>query len=326
MKKNSKKNRISCLVVCLYLSCLAMWTWPAGAGAEGENAGPGTSAHDFYIAQGIIDTYSAMFDIRNEFQRKPISDNLNSRNVFPRALAALDEFNALFPDVIHRTNIDAAHAVGLDKAGPMEIMAVLTLMQEALAQQTAFQEYTGTKTSKSSSELYQILRELGWFHREIAKKKRMTVTWDKVERVYETVITGLLPSVYKAAETRSVRHENYPFPKQPVDNVTPHNIYKLITVLYNDLMSLQPRDGARDAVRILPVNDCDTVTPAEVFDLEQVVVAELAARDPSLTVPRNIGEAYAEWKKGRDKLAPGHTFRLLQHLYDIIKEIRIAHP
>lgn len=296
---------------------------PARAG-EGEYEGTAIDkpAFSYYLVQGIIDTYRTRFGIADRFDRRPISDTLKTRNVYHRAVAALEEFATLFPDTISPGRIDGFRAINPNHATSNEVAYILILMRDALREDGFFNEYLNFRTSKTPSDVYQIMRKLGWFHREIAHHQGLEITWDKVDRVYETVVRDFMPTIYRLADEREIPYQSYPFPEQPVADVMPYNIYKLILVIYENVLTTRSEAWLQqNAVRFAPINDCDVITPAEVFDMEQVVAAEFRALFPQEWLSHLIEQRYLEWRSEREALVSGHTFRLLQHLYGITKAL-----
>jgi hypothetical protein len=228
----------------------------------------------------------------------------------------MEEFETLFPGVITQRQRDDAYAVNADKASPTEISGILTLIQQELARQGGLVEFSGVRTSKTPNDVYQNIRKVGWFHRQIAVQRRIDTTWDSVDRVYETVVMEFLPTVYAIADDRRAAYETYAFPLQPSQGVQPRNIYMLVIELYRQIMAYYAASGdMTEMVEFVEINDCDEITPADVFDLEQVVAAELRLKRPGLQASEQITSRFAAWKAGQNKLVPGHTFRLLQHLY-----------
>jgi hypothetical protein len=319
-RQNTRFNRTigGCLVACLFL-------FPAVSSAQGTTyagTGLGTPAFSYYLAESIIRSYQNMFQLDENFQRKPISNNLKPQNVYERTLGIMEEFETLFPGVITQQQRDTAYAVDPTKASPTEITEILTLIRNELERQGAWHEYDGVRTSKTPNEVYQHMRKIGWCHRQIAVQRGIQTTWDSVDRVYETVVQEFLPTVYAIADANDFAYESYGFPRQPSKGVKPRNIYKLVIALYTNIITYYTlREGAGDTVEFVEVNDCDDITPADVFDLEQVVAAELKLRNPALKPSEQVVGQFKSWRATQEKLVPGHTFRLLQHLYILTENV-----
>ncbi len=308
----------NCLMICVLLM-------PAIISAQTVNyAGTdlGSPAYSYYLTEGIMTSYQRQFQIQDTFQRKPISNNLKPQNVYERTLWIMEEFDTLFPGVITQPERDTAYAVDAAKASPTEISWVLGLIKAELERQGAWQEYTGLHTSKTPTDVYQHMRKLGWCHRQIAAQRGIKTTWDSVDRVYETVVYEFLPTVYAIADEKGIDYESYPFPQQPSKGVKPRNIYELVQALYANIMRYYAFQEANvNIVEFVDVNDCDEITPADVFDLEQIVAAELKLKNPELRASEQVANTFTTWRASQTALVPGHTFRLLQHLFLLTETI-----
>ena len=315
--KTDGKHRIIRLIGGSLL--LIVNLFPVRGYAQGDYSGtePGTAAYAYYLAQSIINSYQIFFNIDDEFQKKPITTTtLGPRNVYERSLAVMEEFNTLFPGSVSRQQQDEAYAVDADKASPTDVENILILLQQSLQRQNLFEEYTGLRADKTPNDVYQIMREIGWFHRQIAEQRQIETSWDSPEQVYETVVYKFLPTVYNLAERSGMTYKTYTFPRQPSREVKPRNVYKLVIALYNRMIDYyQLHDETYDAVEFLEITDCDEITPADVFDLEQIVTAELRLHNPSLEISGEIVTRFTNWRASQKTVVPGHVFRLLQHLY-----------
>ena len=303
----------------IFMFCLV----PTLVNAQEDYSGTqlGTPAYSYYLAENILRSYQQMFQLQDDFQKKAISNNLRPRNVYERTLGVMEEFDTLFPGVITQQQRDSAYAVNADKATPKEISGILSLILNELEKQNALVEYSGLRSAKTPNDVYQIMRKIGWFHRKIAVQQNLETNWDSVDRVYETVVYKFLPVVYAIANKKGLEYKSYAFPRQPSRQVKPRNIYKLVIALYKQIVQYDAFHGdeAVESVQFVEVNDCDDISPADVFDLEQVVAAELRLKHPGLQVSGQLDSRFNSWRSSQDKLAPGHTFRLLQHLYILIE-------
>lgn len=288
-----------------------------------EDTSLGSPAYSYYQAAEIIESYKKMFGIEDTFQKKMISRNLRPTHVYERTLEMMEEFAALFPDAISKDQREQAYTVNPDEATSVETTYILNFIKTELKRQGTYEPYYELRSPKTPSDVYQIMRKLGWFHRQIAAQRGIETDWDRVERVYTTVVVKLLPSVYAIADDAEVSYQPYAFPRQPSRGVRSRNIYKLVIALYDNIMqayALQ-QQTSENIVQFVEVNDCDEITPADVFDLEQIVAAELRLFNPELQPSEQLLERFETWKASQTKLAPGHTFRLLQHLYLLTEQV-----
>ena len=316
-------TRFNCTVGGCLFACLCLLTTISSAqDAKYAGTGLGTPAFSYYLAETIIQSYQNMFQLDENFQRKTISNNLKPQNVYERTLEIMEEFETLFPGVITQQQRETAYAVNPTKASPTEISEILTLIRNELERQGALREYDGLRTAKTPNEVYQLMRKIGWCHRQIAAQRGIQTTWDSVDRVYETVVYEFLPTVYAIADANAFAYESYGFPLQPSEGVKPRNIYKLVIALYKNITQYYTlREETGDMVQFVEVSDCDEITPADVFDLEQVVSAELKLINPALKPSGEVVGQFKSWRATQEKLVPGHTFRLMQHLYILTKNV-----
>ena len=80
-------------------------------------------------------------------------------------------------------------------------------------------------------------------------------------------------------------------------------------------------DEAYEPIELLEVNDCDEISPSDVFDLIQIVTAELKAEIGIKPLASTTAEQYAAWRERQDSIVPGHTFRLGQYIYILTKRV-----
>ena len=166
-----------------------------------------------------------------------------------------------------------------------------------------------------------MLRQITWHHIQIAEQKGIVTDWAAVPRVYDAVVKNLLPAAQAIAVDAGVAYQNYPFPRQPVHDVMPRHIYKLISHIYNNIARYYRQTTDYEPIALLEVNDCDEVSPADVFDLIEIVAAELNAEIGIKPLPAATLEQYAAWREKQETIVPGHTFRLGQYIYILTKRV-----
>ncbi len=276
----------------------------------------------YYLAQSLDDTLVLRYGLSDEpFQKKPISENLRPRNVFQRAVFVVEEFNLLHGNVIHQEQVDAARRRDASTTKPQDVFGLLTLVKNALSANGMFMEFDGERTPKDPSDVFQLLRQISWHHLQIADKKGIQTDWAAVPRVYDAVVRSILPAAQTMANENEFVYEPYQFPPQPVNGVLPRNIYKLIHHIYLNISRYYQQTRHYEPINILDVNDCDDVSPADVFDLIQVVAAELKAELGIQSLSGDMLSRYRNWKQQRQSIVPGHTFRLGQYIYMLTKQV-----
>ena len=304
-----------------------------------------TPTEVYYLAESIDQALVRQYELSEDaFTKKHISDNLRSRNVYQKALTVVEEFVVLHPNAIDRNVLLAAQNVDASATQPKDIYALIDRMRVYLEKQERSVSVSGRQSptvtddayttsqpapeqvqtqreTKTPSDVYQMLRQITWHHIEIANKQNITTDWAAVPRVYEAVVRNILSAVQAMADDARLEYEDYPFPPQPVDGVIPRNIYKILTHVYQHITTYYMQTRTYDPLVLIEVNDCDEVTRADVFDLIQVITAELKVEIGVRDLAAATAEQYAKWKETHETVVPGHTFRLLQYTYILTKRV-----
>ncbi len=101
--------------------------------------------------------------------------------------------------------------------------------------------------------------------------------------------------------------------------IMPRNVYNLLFHLYVNISKYYINKGEYDPIILEKMNDCDEISPADVFDLTQVIAAELKAKSGNKTLDSESMTNYTRWKEGKDKIVPGDVFRLIQYNFILTK-------
>ncbi|MDM8549205.1 hypothetical protein QUF72_03970 [Desulfobacterales bacterium HSG2] len=293
----------------------------SAANASGEVWKTITPTEVYYLAKSIDDSLASMYGLTTTLTKKRISNNLRPRNVYQKVLSVADEFNILHDNAVSSFKLNEARGIDASRTNPSDVYAVLALLKEYLVSKDTFTESTEERSPKTPGDVFHILRQISMHHLEIAKKKNISTDWATPAQVYDSVVTGILPVVYKIAAEAGVEHEYYPFPSQPVSRILPRYVYKLLYHVYKNISEYYLGKGGYDPVILVEVNDCDKISPADVFDLTKVVIAELRAKSGSKTLPSEIAVRYGRWKNTKEKIVPGDVFRLIQHNFILTKSI-----
>ena len=287
-----------------------------------QTGGEITATENYYLVKSIDESLVKLAGLTGAFERKRISENLRPRNVFEKTLDLAQRFNVLFPNALNPAKLDELSQVAdVSRTTPADAYAVLNLLKAYLVAQGTFQETTDAQTPKTPSDVFHIMRQLSWHYVQIAQQKGLSVKWGTAAQVYDTVVTTVLPAMYGMAADAKITYNPYLFPRQPVSKVQPRNIYKLLRQIYTNIATYYAAKGNYEPLKIVDVTDCDEITPADAFDLAQVAAAELKANLGGKTLAPDLAVRYAEWKKTHEQVEPGHTFRLLQHLFILTKQI-----
>lgn len=312
-----KSCRIALMIAFL---CVGPGT-PANV-ALGQTPQEITPTEVYYLARSIDESLAHTYNLPDEsFLKKRMSENLRPRNVYQKAFAVVQEFGMLHPGVIDPQQITTAQSLDVNQTVPGDVYKLLTLMSGYFAARGQLVEIEELREQKVPSDVYQILRQITGRHIRIAEQKGMVTDWASVPRVYDAVVKNLLPAVQTVADDAGIVYQDYPFPRQPVNDVTPRNIYKLVGHIYRNIASYHRQKEAYEPIELVEVTDCDEIAPVDVFDLIQVVSAELKAEVGVKPLAATTAEAYRKWREQQETLVPGHTFRLGQYLYILTKAV-----
>ncbi|MBD3306664.1 hypothetical protein GF339_09610 [candidate division KSB3 bacterium] len=281
-----------------------------------------TPTDAYYVAQSIEQALVQMYGLSRELFEKPyISQNLRPRNVYQKALAVLKEFQTLHPDAIDPVQLAEARNLDINTATLKEVYQLLSLMQKYLDARVVLENDLREQEPQTPSDVYHMLRQVSWRHYQIAQKQEIPTDWATPARVYEATVMNILPAVQAIAEDAEISYDDYAFPKQPVSGLIPRYIYKLLSQVYRNIAAYAQQQGDYDPIVLRQVTECDEISPADVFDLVQVITAELKAEIGEKTLMPDTAARYARWKEEHENVVPGHVFRLMQYNYILTKKI-----
>lgn len=275
----------------------------------------------YYLAKSVDASLVSMYGLSSELAKKRISNNLRPRNVYQKALSVADEFNVLHTNALDSLKLSEAHNVDMSRTTPSDVHKILSLIQNYLVSKGTFSELFETRSPKTPNDVFQVLRQVSMHHHEIARKKGLVTDWAKPRRVYDAMVTDVLPVTRAIAAREKVTYEPFAFPKQPVSGVIPRYVYKLLYYTYQNLSDYYMDKGGYDPIILEQVNDCDAISPADVFDLTVIIAAELKARAGKKILGRETAARYKSWKVGKEKIVPGDVFRLIQHNFILSRRI-----
>ena len=275
----------------------------------------------YYLAKSVDDSLASVYELSSELTKKRISNSLRPRNVYQKALSVADEFNFLHPNALDSLKLSEARNVDMTRTGPSDVHSVLSLIEKYLLSKGTFTANFETRSTKTPNDVFQMLRQVSMHHHEIARKKGLTTDWAKPKRVYEAVVTNILPVTQNLAAKEKVAHKSFEFPKQAVSGVIPRYVYKLLYHMYQNLSDYYMNKGGYDPIILEQVNDCDKISPEDVFDMTLILAAELKARGGKKSLRRETAARYKSWKEGKEKIVPGDVFRLIQHNFILSKKI-----
>ncbi len=275
----------------------------------------------YYLTKSIDDSLVAMYGLTYQFDKKRLSDNIRPRNSYQKLLSLADEFNLLHNRVLDQAKLDEARRIDVVNTRPADLYRVLVLMKDYLDSQGTYTEHTGSRDSKTPSDVTHMLRQISYHHIEIAKQKNIATNWSTPPQVFDAIMQDILPTIYMIGKEAGYLHNLYDFPMQPVKGIVPRNITKLIQCIYANITGYYAKKGKYDPLVLITVNDCDDITPSDSFDLVKVVSAELKAMSGSNDLDAETAKRYAKWKAAKTTIAPGDVYRLLEHSYILSKRI-----
>ncbi len=275
----------------------------------------------YYLAKSIDESLMSMYGLTSTLNKKKITNNLRSKNVYYKALMTLKEFDLLHNDEIDDQKITDAANFDLNKSNPSYVYGVLTIIRDHLLEKKMFIESKEERTPKTPSDVFQMLRQISMHHMEIAKKKHIATDWATPKQVYETVTLYILPVVESIAKESGTDYTEFAFPKQPVGEAKPRNVYKLLMRIYQNIAAYYTNRGGYDPILFEAISDCDDITPADALDIAGIIGIELRSKSGKIIPPKTAAR-YEQWKSGKNKVIPGDTFRLLQH--NLILSRRVA--
>ena len=206
---------------------------------------------------------------------------------------------------------------------------VLTLLKEDLVTKGVFTPGVEVSSRKTPSDVFHMLRQISFHLQEDAQKTGKDVkTLFSPARVYDANVTQVLPLIYALADAHQLAYEPFGFPTQPIEGVHPHHVYELQSQMYERLADYYETQHGLEPVRLDIVNDLEDIAPSDVFDLTQLIVAELQAlekKTPQLDV--TLASQYRTWQAQlvASAVLPGHVISLVQHNLQLAQRIVNGH-
>jgi hypothetical protein len=275
----------------------------------------------YYLAKSIDETICTQHGLTGSLNKKKISDSIYPRNVYLKLIAVMEEFALIHEDSIDPAVIAQAKKVDMKQVTPGHNFQLLTMMKDYLTAKKVYTETREERKAKTPAEVYQMLRQLSMHHVEIVKARGIKTDWATSGRVYAAVISEILPVVESIVKTQGTAFDPYPFPPQAVQDVVPRYVYKLLWQIYLNMSGYYSQKQQYEPFKLVEVNDCDEITPADVFDMVQLTAAELQFCSGNIALSADVADRYKQWKQQKEKIVPGDVFRLLQHLYILSKRV-----
>lgn len=289
--------------------------------AQEDESGETSPMEVYYLAKSIDDSLVFRYEIKTPFERKRISENLKIRDAFQILLTVAEEYNHIYGNPIDQDFLNNARQINILQISPSHLFEILDRMRVHLETTGYFIRDAGFHTPKTASDITHMLRRISFHLVIIAGRLEIETNWSTPEHVYDAIMRDILPVVYGMADQAGYDYQDYGFPLQPVRGVTPRNITRLLQQIYKNIADYYAKTQGYDPLILVEVNDCDTITPLDSFDLIRVIGAELEALGGTHRLSTDITGAYAGWKSTKEAIGPGDVFRILQHNYILTKRI-----
>jgi hypothetical protein len=275
----------------------------------------------YYLAKSIDESLISTYELTRTFDKKKISNNVKPRNVYEKALSVAEEFDHIHRGALDRTKLQAAYSIDTAQIRSADVYNILGMIRDYLMGINSFHETTETKTPKRPGDVFHMLRQLSLHHTEIAEKKNIQTNWGTSGHVYQAVVTEITPAIMAMADEMGFKYDKFPFPRQPITGVIPRYVYKLLYQTYVNISKLYTAKKRYEPIVLEQMNDCDEISPSDVFNLVQIIAAEFKAESGNKALDPEMENRYTQWKNGKEKILPGDVFRLIQYNFILSKHM-----
>ncbi|GBC60287.1 hypothetical protein DENIS_1238 [Desulfonema ishimotonii] len=316
----SIQKKIGCVLIILMLMCLS------GNGQAEEPEREVTPTDIYYLVKSINDSLAILDGINNTFSKKQISDNLTPRNVYEMASDTIGKFVILHQDDFRLVEKPSDYQMDTDTDCCRSAYALIRqvwdhIIENHLSEMDDFMLPFEERTTKTPSDVFQALRRLSFHCDQLAQKRGINEKWAIPARVYEAVVTEILPELYDIADETGIQYTPYAFPEQPVKDARPRHVYKLLCYTYKNIADYYARKENYPPVIFAEINDCDEITPPDVYAVAQIISAELKMKNGNRTVSPEILDKYSQWKAAKSTVVSGDVFRLIQYNFLLGKKV-----
>ncbi|MBF0121149.1 MAG: hypothetical protein HQK79_20140 [Desulfobacterales bacterium] len=272
----------------------------------------------YYLGASINSSLKKTFDLKEEFNKEVLAETIYPRNVFQKSIDIVNHLIDTDILKIDKTKFESLKNVDMTQIKPENTYNVLLLIKDALSAQ--FIEYTGEKASKKPADAFHQLREISFNIGNIIKKKDIKTNYGTPNVVYDLNVNNILPAIYEIAKTEKFEFKPFIFPKNPVPDIKPKNIFEITMSLYKNISEyLSIRKGYKP-IEFNKIKDLDSINPQDVIDLTAIIISELQAEGQKAQLDPQLAVQYNEWKKDR-KVVPGDTYQLAQHEFFVSKSV-----
>ncbi|MEM9444276.1 MAG: hypothetical protein AAGA18_02890 [Verrucomicrobiota bacterium] len=309
-----------------YIKLLNFLAMPLSLMLLASNAFANTDITDVYnLAKSIENSLKSANNMEAKFSKQPITQMAKPRNVYEKALSVVEEFGALYPGSIDIVTHKKMQGLEVSDVKALDIYNVLSLIKNYFVYKKLFREYSGSGEEKTASDVFQMLRSITHHHVVIAKQKNIEVDWATPSRVYIANVTELVPILYALAQNDGITYERYGFPMNPQQDIKPRHVYVLLQMTYNRMSDYYQETTDYFPILLDDIENLDSITPGDVFDLTKILTGELKALSGSInSFDMELSLRHANWRKEKNSIGPGDVYPLIQHAFNLVKSLADA--
>ncbi|MCH8928715.1 MAG: hypothetical protein IIB39_08380 [Candidatus Marinimicrobia bacterium] len=277
----------------------------------------------YYLVKSVDESLMKDNGLSSQFNKQPLSLNVNPRNVYQKIANVIAEFNTLYPKSISTKLVSSK--VGKVGNNPLasDVYDLVSMMKDALNKNNSFSTTTDAISPKKPSDVFQLLRQLSAHISEASDKKGLNVNslWS-AGRVYEANYLVFLAGVQKLANDHGVEYSKYNHPVSAESGKKPKDVFSKITSAHNSLSNYYVKitDRSYTPVVLEDIADKQNITPIDVFDLVQIATGELKYIAGKIQLSRTEKFKYSSWVKNT-KVLPGHVYVLVSYIESITQTL-----
>ncbi len=288
-----------------------------------------TSTDVYYLLKSIDDSLVEMHELYTEFDKEQFANNNKLNSNFQRAIKLAEEFSYLHTNVFGQSSISRKQLQRLEKEAnyahiqPEDVYDVISIIKNVLLSGGNFIEYKGERKEKTPSDVYQMMRQTAYSHLLIFNK-RNPIPWNKPERVYEANFFEIYPMLIKIVREKGHVPEIFSFPQKPATGILPRDVYNAEIYLYDLVQKyLTSKMSNYEPVYIVQTKYLTKIEPSDVFDLAQIIIAELksVSGNPQ-KLDRQTLSRYYSWKSDKlHNIIPGDVYNLVQYNISLLESL-----
>ena len=266
------------------------------------------------LAKSIDDSIQRRYDIDSSYNKNYLTYSAKPRNVFQRVIFLAEEYNVIHPDGVDLSEVEKARKKEAEDIRPQDVYNVLLLIKESLVAENHWVEMTGMEGEKEPSDVYQMLRQIS-YHLSQAAEQLGLPAWAIPARVYEANCVQVLPMLMSAVTAAAGKKPDpFQFPKSAMRGIRPIDIFWLQRMIYQDIGEFYKKQKSYEPIKFEDPRHLNRITPADVFDLTQVIIGELKVLlGDTQELDSEIANRYAKWRTEKQHVLPGDVYHLVRY-------------